>query len=128
MKVSVFGAGGFIGSNFKSHSVHEIESLNRDSLQPTYSDVLYLVGTTDNYNILTNPVVDIEVNLLLLIQNLERLRSQFGTFTFNFVSSWFVYGEAQEPPFAESGPCKPKGFYSISKYAAELYIESYCKT
>jgi len=128
VNVSVFGTSGFIGSNFKAHSIHQVESLDRDSPLPSNSDLLYLVGTTDNYNVLTNPALDIEVNLLLLIRNLEQLRSRFGTFTFNFVSSWFVYGEAQQPPFVEEGPCNPKGFYSISKYAAEKYIESYCQT
>ena len=128
MKVSVFGATGFIGSNFETYSTHEVESLDRELPLPSNSDLLYLVGTTDNYNVLTNPTIDIEVNLLLLMRNLEQLRGQFGTFTFNFVSSWFVYGEAQQPPFLEDGPCNPKGFYSISKFAAEKYIESYCQT
>jgi nucleoside-diphosphate-sugar epimerase len=128
VNVSVFGATGFIGSNFQAYSIHQVEGVDRSSPLPSNSDVLYLVGTTDNYNVLTNPTIDIEVNLLLLIQSLQHLREKFGTFTFNYVSSWFVYGEAQEPPFLEDGPCNPKGFYSISKFAAEKYIESYCQT
>lgn len=128
MKVSVFGSSGFVGSNFQTYSVHEVESLDRDDPKPTNSEILYLVGTTDNYNVLSDPKLDIEINLLLLIDNLEKLRHRFGKFTFNFVSSWFVYGDSQVPPFHEDGPCKPKGFYSISKYAAEMYIQSYCET
>jgi nucleoside-diphosphate-sugar epimerase len=46
---------------------------------------------------------------------------------FTFISSWFVYGET-DLPATESSICKPKGFYSITKYAAELLLESYCKT
>jgi nucleoside-diphosphate-sugar epimerase len=38
-----------------------------------------------------------------------------------------VYGETHLPA-RESSPCKPKGFYSITKLAAEQLIESYCKT
>lgn len=128
MKVSVFGASGFIGSNFQTYSVHEVESLERDEPKPTSSEVLYLIGTTDNYNVLSDPTLDIEVNLILLINNLEKLRGRFAKFRFNYVSSWFVYGDSQLPPFHEEGPCKPKGFYSISKYAAEMYVQSYCET
>jgi nucleoside-diphosphate-sugar epimerase len=47
--------------------------------------------------------------------------------TFNFVSSWFVYGDT-DLPAKETSVCKPKGFYSITKYTAEMLIESFCKT
>ena len=128
MKISVFGASGFIGSNFQKYSIHDTEILDRNKPEATSAEVLYLIGTTDNYNVLNNAKLDIEVNLLLLIENLENLRKKFSNFTFTFVSSWFVYGDAQQPPFTEDGPCNPRGFYSISKYAAELYIKSYCET
>ena len=128
MKVSVYGATGFIGRNFLTYSIHEVEALDRNNPEPSNPEVLYLIGTTDNYNVLTDPKLDIQVNLLLLIDNLEKLRQKQDDFTFNFVSSWFVYGDSQEPPFSEAGPCRPRGFYSISKYAAEMYVQSYCET
>jgi nucleoside-diphosphate-sugar epimerase len=62
------------------------------------------------------------------MRNLDRIRAEFRTFEINFLSSWFVYGDAQKPPFKESGPCQPKGFYSISKLSAEMYLRSYCET
>ncbi len=126
--ISVFGGTGFIGSNFSSLSKHEVQSVDREIPDPKFPEVLYLIGTTDNYNIFEKPNLDIETNLNLLIENLELLRKKFGKFTFNFASSWFVYGETDSLPFKTNQPCKPKGFYSISKYAAEMYIESYCKT
>jgi nucleoside-diphosphate-sugar epimerase len=128
MNLSVYGATGFIGSHFSQHSKFTIEQLTRTKLNPSFSDVVYFVGTTDNYNVLENPKIDIQVNLEFLIDQLEALRKKFGKFRFNFISSWFVYGDAQIPPFKESGPCEPKGFYSISKYAAEMYLKSYCAT
>jgi nucleoside-diphosphate-sugar epimerase len=128
MKVSVYGASGFVGSNYASYSKNSVESVDRNNPNPTANEILYLIGTTDNYNILENAEIDIQVNLIILMRNLEYLRHKFGKFTFNYVSSWFVYGDGQTPPFREDGNCKPKGFYSISKYAAEMYIESYCKT
>ena len=128
MKISVFGGSGFVGSNFQKYSKHEVELVDRSDPLPNHPEILYLIGTTDNYNVFSAPKLDIEVNLTLLIENLENIRHRFKDFTFNFVSSWFVYGDAQSPPFKESGPCNPKGFYSISKYAAERYVESYCET
>jgi nucleoside-diphosphate-sugar epimerase len=126
--ISVFGGTGFIGSNFSSLSKLKVQLVDKEIPDPKFPEVLYLIGTTDNYNIFENPNLDIETNLSLLIENLELLRKKFGKFTFNFASSWFVYGETDSLPFKTNQPCKPKGFYSISKYAAEMYIESYCKT
>jgi nucleoside-diphosphate-sugar epimerase len=128
MNVSVYGSTGFVGSNYTTYSKNLVESVDRDNPQPSNTEILYLIGTTDNYNVLENVEIDIEVNLLILMRNLDQLREKFGKFTINYVSSWFVYGDGHLPPFREDGTCKPKGFYSISKYAAEMYLESYCKT
>lgn len=128
MNLSVYGATGFVGSEFARNSKFKIESLSRENLNPSFSEVVYFVGTTDNYNVLENPKLDIQVNLEFMIDQLETLRKKFGKFRFNYISSWFVYGDAQVPPFKETGPCEPKGFYSISKYAAELFLKSYCAT
>jgi len=128
MNLSVYGSTGFVGSQFVLDSKFNIEPLSRVNLDPSFSEVVYFVGTTDNYNVLDNPKLDIQVNLEFLIDQLESLRLKFGKFRFNFISSWFVYGNAQSPPFKEEGPCDPKGFYSISKYAAELFLKSYCAT
>jgi nucleoside-diphosphate-sugar epimerase len=38
-----------------------------------------------------------------------------------------VYGKT-ELPANENSICNPKGFYSITKHAAEQLVESYCKT
>ena len=47
--------------------------------------------------------------------------------TFNFVSSWFVYGDT-DLPAREEAVCQPRGFYSITKKAAEDLLVSYCQT
>ena len=44
-----------------------------------------------------------------------------------FISSWFVYGETSLPAH-ENDCCQPKGFYSITKHAAEELLISFCKT
>lgn len=99
-----------------------------DDLVPQTPDILYFISTTDNYNVFSNPLLDISTNEVLLIKVLEAARAKYGNlFTFNFISSWFVYGETSLPA-KEDSFCNPKGFYSISKRAAEQYLISYCET
>lgn len=127
--VNVFGGNGFIGSNFVAKYPSVVNEKN--NLLPKLDQVnnlLYLISTVDNYNVKTNPFVDIETNLTTLIRVLEnfRLANKEGA-VFNFVSSWFVYGEVDLPATEESN-CNPKGFYSITKRAAEQLLISYCQT
>ena len=125
--ISVFGSSGFVGSNYIRESSKPIVAIPKHSREAQSADILYLIGTVHNYNIFDNPQLDIDVNLKILIETLEINRKQFPDMVFNFVSTWFVYGENQIP-YSESAHCNPKGFYSITKYAAELLLESYCKT
>lgn len=126
--VSVFGSTGFIGSNFTNANSDLVDRVDRDKPNPKYDQILYAIGTTDNYNVFENPKLDIETNLIKLIDDLELLRKKFGTFTINYLSSWFVYGDSIPLPFTVQNNCNPKGFYSISKYAAEKFLISYCQT
>ena len=64
MKVSVYGASGFVGSNYANYSTNTVESVDRDKPNPTSSEILYLIGTTDNYNVLDNAEIDIELIVL----------------------------------------------------------------
>ena len=127
MKIDVFGASGFVGSNFVEKSQFDTVVIPRNSTSSSSAQILYLVGTTDNYNVFEDPLLDIETNLILLIKVLEDFKLSNPTAIFNFVSSWFVYGKGT-PPFKESDTCKPSGFYSITKFSAELLLESFCKT
>ena len=127
-EISLFGGTGFVGSAFSRLSKNKVEVVDRNDPDPKYPEILYAIGTTDNYNVFDNPLLDVESNLLKLISDLEILREKFGTFSFNYISSWFVYGDFSPPPFNESQRCEPKGFYSISKLSAEMFIRSYCET
>jgi nucleoside-diphosphate-sugar epimerase len=127
-RVSVFGATGFIGENFAMANPDHVDKVDREKPDPKFDQVLYAIGTTDNYNVFENPKLDIETNLIKLIDDLELLRSKFNTFTFNYLSSWFVYGDSTPLPFTKENICDPKGFYSISKFAAEKFLISYCET
>lgn len=127
MKINLFG-NGFVGKEFASQFWDNVIVNERNDLRPVTNRILYTISTVDNYNIWTNPYLDIDTNLTTLIKVLENCRDIFGNnFEFNFISSWFVYGRVPFP-VSENSPCNPTGFYSITKHAAELLLKSYCES
>lgn len=125
--ISVFGGTGFIGSKFCQLNSGKSIVIDRNSLEPKSSEILYLISTIDNYNVFDKPLIDIETNLIHLVKVLENCKNNKQT-VFNFVSSWFVYGKTKDLPAREDSVCNPTGFYSITKHAAERLIASYCET
>ena len=122
--LSVFGGTGFVGSRFCSISTRKCIKIARDKRTPATEEILYFISTTDNYHVFDNTKIDIETNLLILMEVLDQMKSGGGVI--NFISSWFVYGETKLPA-KENSLCRPKGFYSITKYAAEEMLKSYCR-
>ena len=125
MKLSIYGSTGFIGSHFINIYPGQLQ-IKRDILKPASNDILYFISTVDNYNIFEDITKDVKVNLELLCKVLENCKS--SNITFNFISSWFVYGRDCTLPAEESHTCKPTGFYSITKKCAEDLLISFCKT
>lgn len=99
--------------------------MDRNEVCPSSKQVLYLISTVDNYNVLTDPFIDIETNLIHLMKVLQNCKMEGMEIT--FISSWFVYGDSILPA-NETSPCNPKGFYSITKHAAEQLLISFCDT
>jgi len=126
-KLTIFGGSGFIGNHFsKIHSDAVVQK--RNDLIPATNQIISFASTVDNYGIYTNPYLDIETNLTLLVRILERAKEKFeNDFTFTLASSWFVYGST-ESPAKETSPCNPTGFYSSTKLCAEKLLASYCQT
>ena len=123
--INIYGCGFVGGEYFKRHG-GIVNS--RGEYEPKTNEILYLISTIDNYNVLENPTIDIEVNLVYLMEVLDASKKKYGSdFTINFISSWFVYGSC-DLPAKESMVCSPKGFYSITKKAAEDLLISYCET
>ena len=122
---SVFGGSGFIGGHFVESFSDQVRVVPRESNRPLSDHILYFISTTHNYHVFDDIHVDIDTNLSKLVSVLKNLKS--GKSTFNFISSWFVYGDTQMPA-SESSYCHPKGFYSITKRCAEQLIESYCRS
>lgn len=124
-KISVFGGTGFIGGKFCELYPKETVIIPRETHAPATDQALYLISTTHNYHVFTDPFLDIDTNLNILIKTLQNCKDK--NIIFNFVSSWFVYG-ACELPADELATCSPKGFYSITKKCAEDLLISYCQT
>lgn len=122
--VNLFGKG-FIGGHYSNLFPCIVN--DRNNLQPQDKVILYMISTVDNYNVTTNPFIDIETNLTTLIRVLENWRNKYPDGIFNFASSWFVYGDT-DLPAKETSICDPKGFYSITKRTAEQLLISYCET
>lgn len=123
-RIQIFGGSGFVGSEFVKQNPDCIVNARDDYKVKTY-DILYMISTVTNYNVKTDPYIDIDTNLTTLMKVLEQCRDSH--LTFNFVSSWFVYGETEMPATEESN-CYPNGFYSITKRCAEQLLISYCET
>lgn len=124
MAINVLGGSGFIGSRYCEITPGVIQN-TRDDYDVKTDEVVYFISTVDNYNIFTDPYIDITTNLTVLIKTLETCKNK--NITFNFISSWFVYGDV-ELPAREDSYCNPKGFYSITKRTAEQLLISYCET
>ncbi len=125
-KLTIFGGTGFVGSNFTRLYPEKSIVMPRDETwMEGMHDVLYLISTTHNYHVFDDLHKDINTNLNKLVDVLPNVQG-----TFNFVSSWFVYGGGYGKyyPAREMHPCNPKGFYSITKKAAEDLTESFCRT
>jgi len=127
-KINVFGGSGFIGSRFCEKFKFDIIKNDRSDYTIKSNNILYLISTVDNYNIHNNLHIDIDTNLKILMNLLENLPKN-ENIVFNFVSSWFVYGQNNEIPFREDySHCNPTGFYSITKHCAEQLLISFCQT
>jgi nucleoside-diphosphate-sugar epimerase len=129
-KLNVFGSTGFIGSRFCELYPDHIITNDRDDYTLKTNNVLYFISTIDNYNVHKDLHIDVDTNLTVLLNVLENIKnSPNKDVTFNFISSWFVYGQNNKIPFKEDDlGCNPTGFYSITKRCAEQLIISFCET
>jgi len=126
--VSVYGGTGFVGSTYAKMYPNDVALISREENVPKSNNVLYFISTTHNYHIFTEPKRDIDTNLSKMIDVLEACRKTNPDTTFNFISSWFVYGMNCTMNTKETDSCDPRGFYSITKRAAEQMLICYCDT
>ena len=82
-KISVYGATGFIGSTFCDLFPDEVIPIPRDERKPESDNILYLISTTSNYNVLNDMTLDVKTNLNVLMETLEYCKSK--DIVFNYV-------------------------------------------
>ena len=141
MAVTVYGGTGFVGSEYVKRTSQHCHLVARESHQVYSADVVYFISTVDNYNVHNDVTLDINTNLIKLVKVLDNyknyIQSRGEQGCFNFISSWFVYGQDSgygtkdgigPRGIPETDPCDPKGFYSITKRCAEQLLISYCET
>ena len=135
--VNVFGGYGFVGSEYCNFTKEGYIKNYRDNYEVRSANCVYFISTVDNYNVHVDSLLDINTILVVLMKVLDNYRDYIKRTgeqgVFNFMSSWFVYGQdsgfgAGSYGIPETSVCDPKGFYSITKRCAEQLLMSYCET
>ncbi len=85
--------------------------------------VVHCASTVDNYNIQTDPYLDVKTNCAGTIALLEACKEQKPKVL--FVSTFFVYGNQPKLPVNEQSPCDPLGLYPATKLCAEQFCMIY---
>jgi UDP-glucose 4-epimerase len=87
--------------------------------------VMHCASTVDNYNILTDPYLDVRTNCAGTIALLEACKEHKPKLL--FLSTFFVYGNAPKLPVDEESPCEPLGLYPATKLCAEHFCKIYSR-
>lgn len=85
--------------------------------------VVHCASTVDNYNIQTDPYLDVRINCDGTIALLEACKEHKPKVL--FVSTFFVYGNQAQLPVDENSPCEPLGLYPATKLCAEQFCKIY---
>lgn len=147
MKVSVFGASGFIGintvkalldsgfdvvsSDIRNHPDNESEFikadiLNQEEIQKVVNDsdiIVHLAASPLPYS-LKEPLKNAEINILGSL-NIMDVARRCGCEKIVFSSASSIVGNVIDNPVTELHPCKPKTPYGVAKYAIENYLRVY---
>ncbi len=109
--------------------VKDLKALEEKDLKGI--DVIYhLASTVDNYNVLTNPYLDVETNINGTIRLLETCRSLAKKPKIIFLSTFFVYGNGYDKtkiPINEESKTEPLAIYPATKLCAESIIKLYSR-
>ena len=85
--------------------------------------VIHCASTVDNYNILSEPYLDVDTNLIGTIALLEACKEHRPRFL--YVSTYGVYGNLATLPANEESRCEPLGTYPATKLCAEQFCGVY---
>lgn len=92
-------------------------------------DIIYhCASTVDNYNILSDPYIDVETNITGTIHLLEICKELKKKPKIVYFSTFFVYGNTYEntnKKITETSPTDPLAIYPATKLCTESIIKSY---
>lgn len=153
MKVLVLGGNGFIGSHVVDHllaSGHEVRVFDRapEPFRGPVKEVEYRLGNFDNIDLVgeslkdidavchlisstvpgtsnSDPVMDVQSNLVGTLDLLEQMRKVGLTRILYLSSGGTVYGNTGSSPIAEDNPLNPISSYGVVKVAIEKYLGMY---
>ncbi|QQG44074.1 MAG: NAD-dependent epimerase/dehydratase family protein [Candidatus Roizmanbacteria bacterium] len=107
-------------------SVHDLNEMDVANI-----DVIYhFASTVDNYNVLTDPYIDIETNVKDTIHLLEFCKKLRKKPKLIFPSTMFVYGneyDRTKTPINEESKTDPLAIYPATKLCAESIIKLYSR-
>jgi UDP-glucose 4-epimerase len=127
-----------------SHSEKHKERLNKKNVKTILRDIVdiqkadlegidvvyHLASTVDNYNVLTNPYLDVETNVNGTIKLLEACKDLEKKPKIVFLSTFFVYGNEYDKtkiPINEESKTDPLAIYPATKLCAESIIKLYSR-
>lgn len=152
MRILITGASGLIGSALldrlrgENHSLicqsrfpHDDEAnvkwvkldLTKDSWEcvslPNIDVIYHLAGQTSTYRAKQDPIEDISINVLGLLNLLEHFKKQTPPPFVVIAGTATEVGLAEHLPIHENLPDRPITFYDISKLTAEMYLKQYVR-
>jgi UDP-glucose 4-epimerase len=151
--ILITGGFGFIGSNLAKKALEKDFSVTllsksdkrlknikgiEDKVQIIYKNVkdienevegkdyiFHLASTVDNYNINSDPYLDIDINCNGTIALLEACRKHNPLARIVLASTFFVNGNLDKLPANPQSPCNPMGLYPATRLAAEHFCKIY---
>jgi UDP-glucose 4-epimerase len=107
----------------------DLSAITAQDLKGT--DIIYhCASTVDNYNVLTDPYIDVETNIKGTIQLLEACKDLTKKPKIVFFSTFFVYGNEytrSKKPITEDSKTDPLAIYPATKLCTESIIKLYSK-
>ena len=108
----------FVLINKDINDISEIDLIGID-------EVYHLASTVDNYNIQTDPYLDVNVNINGTIALLEACRKVNSNIPIVYVSTFFVHGNPTILPATPNEKPEPLGLYGSTKLCAEHICKTY---
>jgi len=109
--------------------IQELKNLEKKDIE-SVDTIYHFASTVDNYNVLSNPYIDVETNINGTIHLLELCRDLRKKPKIVFLSTFFVYGneyDRTKTPINENSKTGPLALYPATKLCAESIIKLYSR-